>query len=139
MINLKIKLKEGAFPLIHAHEEDVGYDLKSPINFHIPAKGSTVIDTGVCVALPVNVAGMLKSKSGLNVKYGITSEGVIDPGYTGSIVAKLYNNSDRDFFGERGDKITQIVFVPVITPPLEYVDELQETERGENGFGSTGR
>lgn len=82
---------------------------------------------------------MLKSKSGLNVKHGITSEGVIDEGYTGSIVVKLYNHTLDDYHVNIGDKISQLVVVPVLTPGLEFVDALDGGERGENGFGSSGR
>jgi len=86
----------------------------------------------------------LKSKSGLNVKFGITGEGVIDTGYTGSIVVKLYNHSEFPKFFGRGDKIIQLVLLPIITPQLNVVDSIDklygtETERGNNGFGSTGK
>lgn len=81
----------------------------------------------------------LKSKSGLNVKYGITSEGVIDVGYTGSIAVKLYNHSGMDYTVHRGDKISQLVVVKIDTPELVLVDKLADTERGNGGFGSTGR
>lgn len=82
---------------------------------------------------------MIKSKSGLNVKHGITSEGVIDSGYTGSIVVKLYNNSGRDYKVNAGDKISQLVILPIFAPELELVESLEETERGAGGFGSTGK
>lgn len=75
----------------------------------------------------------------LNVKYGITSEGVIDVGYTGSIKAKLYNHSDVDYKVKEGDKITQLVILPIIIPELEEVESLVTTDRGSNGFGSSGR
>ena len=81
----------------------------------------------------------MKSKSGLNVKYGITSEGVIDVGYNGSIVCKLYNHSNLDYEIKRGDKITQLVVMKIDIPELNVVDEFKETERGNGGFGSTGR
>ena len=136
---MRIKLDINAIMPVRAHDTDAGLDLISPIDTMIPANGSVIINTGVHVELPKNTAGMLKSKSGLNVKYGITSEGVIDVGYTGAIVAKLYNNSSEPFYIKRGDKITQLVIVPVLTPKLEVVDELDDTERGEKGFGSTGR
>ena len=136
---MKIKLDAGAFMPLRAHETDAGLDLRSPFDCVVPARGSAVIDTGVHVQLPLGTAGMLKSKSGLNVKHGITSEGVIDVGYTGSIVAKLYNHSDKDYAISTGDKITQLVIVPVITLPLIEVDSLDDTERGDGGFGSTGK
>lgn len=136
---MKIKLDKNAFVPERAHETDAGLDLKSPIAVTIYANDSAVIDTGVHVELPRGTVGMLKSKSGLNVKHGIKSEGVIDEGYTGSIVAKLYNHGNETFYVERGQKITQLVILPVIVPELEIVEELTETERGANGFGSSGR
>ena len=84
-------------------------------------------------------AGFVKSKSGLNVKRGLTAEGVIDTHYTGSIVVKLYNHTDTDYHFNAGDKIAQLVIVPCLQPDLELVDSLEETDRGDNGFGSTGR
>lgn len=81
----------------------------------------------------------MKSKSGLNVNHGIIGEGVIDAGYTGSIKVKLYNLSDRGYEFKRGDKIIQLVILPILTPELEQVDSLKETDRGSNGFGSSGK
>ena len=122
-----------------AHEADAGLDLYSRHTEIVCAKESAIFDTGVHIELPINTVGMLKSKSGLNVKHGITSEGVIDVGYTGSICVKLYNNSGYDYIVKRGDKISQLVILPILTPDLEEVDHLEDTERGDNGFGSTGR
>lgn len=136
---MKIKLDDFAVMPERAHDVDAGLDLKAPHAFIIPPRGSEVVDTGVHVELPPGTVGMLKSKSGLNVKFNITSEGVIDEGYTGSIVAKLYNHGDFPVTIERGQKITQLVILPVIIPEVEVVKELTETERGANGFGSTGK
>lgn len=136
---MKIKLDPMAWIPERAHSTDAGLDLKSPINVTVPARGSAAIDTGVHIQLPPGTAGMLKSKSGLNVKHGITSEGVIDEGYTGSIVVKLYNHTFDDYHVSIGDKISQLVIVPILTPKLEFVDELDGGDRGNNGFGSTGR
>lgn len=105
----------------------------------IEAKVSAVFDTGVHVQIPEGCVGFLKSKSGLNVKNGIVSDGVIDSGYTGSIVVKLYNLSGFDYKVNAGDKISQLVILPCMLPDLEPVDNLGETERGDGGFGSTGR
>lgn len=137
--NMKVLLDEGAFAPNRAHETDAGADLMSPIDIMVKAHDSAVIDTGVHVELPDGYVGMLKSKSGLNVKNGLVSEGVIDVGYTGSIRVKLYNHSDSDYNIHRGDKITQIVILPCIFPSVELVDKLEDTERGDSGFGSTGR
>lgn len=143
---MKIKLDEGAH-VIRAHDDDAGLDLCSREDKIVPAHGSAVFDTGVHVELPcidlggikLKTAGLLMSKSGLNVKHGLTSEGVIDVGYTGSIVVKLYNDSDVDYYVKAGDKISQMLIGLILTPTLEVVDELGSTERGDGGFGSTGR
>ena len=136
---MNIQLDEQALMPVRAHDTDAGLDLLSPIDTVVPAKGSISIDTGVHIELPPNTAGFLKSKSGLNVKYGITSEGVIDVGYTGSIAVKLYNHSGIDYSVRRGDKISQLVVVNIDTPDLVLVEKLADTERGNGGFGSTGR
>lgn len=136
---MKIKLDENAKMPTRAHDTDAGLDLYARETQIIPAKESAIFDTGVHVELPRYTVGMLKSKSGLNVKYGLTSEGVIDVGYTGSIKVKLYNNSGFDYTVNAGDKISQLVILPILTPDLELVSELGETDRGDKGFGSTGK
>lgn len=135
---MKIKLDNGAIMPTRAHTTDAGLDLYSRETQIVPAKESAIFDTGVHIELPPNTTGFLKSKSGLNVKHGLTSEGVIDVGYTGSIVVKLFNNSGYDYKVNKGDKISQLVILPILTPDLELVETLDETERGNNGFGSTG-
>ena len=136
---MKIKLDKGARTPTRAHELDAGYDLYARFFECVPAGGSALFDTGVHMEIPKGYVGFLKSKSGLNVKSGLLGEGVIDAGYTGSIVVKLYNHGIVDRYFHPGDKISQIVLLPIFTPDLEVVDELTETERGENGFGSTGK
>lgn len=139
-MEIKVKLDEGAFAPESAHEADAGYDLRTPTDCYISEDGFAIIDTGVHIQIPKGYVGFLKSKSGLNVRDHLTGEGVIDSGYTGSIVVKLYRNSPHGgkFFC-RGDKIIQIVLLPIIKPDIEIVDSLEDTERGDNGFGSTGR
>lgn len=136
---MKIKLDNGAIMPTRAHSTDAGLDIYARETQIVPAKESAIFDTGVHIELPNGTAGMLISKSGLNVKHGITSEGLIDVGYTGSIVVKLYNNSGYDYTVNKGDKISQLVIMPILTPQLELVDDLNETERGTGGFGSTGK
>lgn len=136
---MKIMLDKGAFMPVRGHKDDAGLDLRTPIAFGIDPGGSAKIDTGVHIDIAPGLVGMLKSKSGLNVKFGITSEGVIDAGYTGSIVAKLYNHGESSVVFSAGDKITQLVLLPVYIPDeLVVVDSFEQTERGDNGFGSTG-
>lgn len=136
---MNIQLDKQALMPVRTHDTDAGLDLLSPVDTVIPAHGAVTIDTGVHIELPPNTAGFLKSKSGLNMKYGITSEGVVDVGYTGSITVKLYNHSGMDYSVRRGDKISQLVVVKIDTPELVLVDKLADTERGNGGFGSTGR
>ncbi len=137
-MKMKIMLDEGAM-ITTAHETDAGFDLYSRTTKAIMPRGSATFDTGVHVELPKGTMGLLFSKSGLNVKHGITSEGIIDEGYTGSICAKLYNNTDDIYVVNDGDKITQLIVVPIMKPEIEVVEELSETARGNNGFGSTGK
>lgn len=136
---MEIMLDNGAYMLSRGHEADAGLDLRTPKAVTVPAYGSATIDTGVHVALPAGCAGLLVSKSGLNVRHSITSTGLIDEGYTGSIVVKLYNHGGEDHRFEAGDKVSQLVVFPVIHESLEQVSAFNETERGANGFGSTGR
>ncbi len=136
---MKIKLDKGAFVPERAHDTDAGADLRSPIDTVVPARGSRVIDTGVHIQLPHGFVGMLKSKSGLNIKHDITSEGVIDEGYTGAIKVKLYNHSCEPYIIGRGEKITQLVIVPCEYVKFDLVDYLEDSERGGDGFGSTGK
>lgn len=138
-MKLKVKLDDFAFPPESAHDDDAGYDLRTPRDVFIPAGGFATIDTGVHMAIPKGYVGILKSKSGLNVRDHLTGTGTIDSGYTGSIMVKLDSHAKcggKQF--HRGDKVIQIVLLPIIKPEIEIVDELEETERGDNGFGSTG-
>lgn len=136
---MKIKLDPGAFAPERAHPKDAGLDIRTPESVYVPPNGAAIIRTGVHVELPPNTAGILKSKSGLNVHHGITSTGTIDEGYTGEIKVKLYNHSSQGYQMNRGNKITQLLVVPVQYVTVEIVDEINGGERGDNGFGSTGR
>ena len=136
---MHIKLDSGARMPVRAHSTDAGYDLFSREDKVIVGGQSEVFDTGVHVQLPRFCAGLLVSKSGLNVKYNITSTGLIDEGYTGSIRVKLYNHGSEPYRVSAGDKISQLVVIPIVLPDLKAVEELEETDRGDNGFGSSGK
>ena len=143
--SMKVLLDQGAFMPERAHEDDAGYDLRTPFPIvcaaHSPMNGdgTAIIRTGVHVAIPKGYVGFLKSKSGLNVVNNLTGTGVIDSGYTGEIVVKLYNHGNEEKRFDIGDKIIQLVILPVFTPKLVKVYSLEDTERGDSGFGSTGR
>lgn len=137
---MKIKLDDGAFPPVRAHDTDAGLDLRATRNARVPAHGSALIGTGVHVQLPKGTAGLLVSKSGLNTKHDLTSTGLVDEGYSGEIMVKLYNHGEDSYQVNAGDKITQLVIIPVRYEDVELVDNLDECgERGDSGFGSTGR
>lgn len=138
-MKMKVVLDKGAKMPTRAHSGDAGLDLYAREDAVVKAKGSYVFDIGVHIEIPYDATGFIKSKSGLNVNHGITSEGVIDYGYTGSIRVKLYNNSDTDYEVKAGDKISQLVILPVILAEVELTDSLEDTERGDGGFGSTGK
>lgn len=135
---MKIKLDPGAYMPTRAHNTDAGLDLFSPVDLWLHPGEHRMIDTGVHVEIPDGYVGMITSKSGL-MSQGITSRGTIDCGYTGSIKAVLFNSGSDGFKIRKGYKITQLVIVPCIKPELEIVDHLDDTERGESGFGSTGK
>lgn len=138
-MKLKVMLDAEAKMPTRAHAADAGLDIYSREDAWINAKSAHTFDTGVHIEIPEGYVGFLKSKSGLNVKGGMTSEGVIDAGYTGSIVVKMHNLSEFDREIKKGDKISQLVILPIITPELELADSLAESERGDKGFGSSGR
>ena len=136
---VKIKLDADAIMPTRAHETDAGLDLYATKDQLVPARGSAIFDTGVHIVLPPFTAGFVVSKSGLNFNHDIQNDGLIDIDYRGGIKIKLYNHGDTDYQVKRGDKISQLVVVDIHIPRLQLVDELDETERGEMGFGSTGR
>lgn len=138
---MKIKLDEGAVLPTRAHKDDAGLDIYAPLNMKpktIRRHGSLIIHTGVHVEVPEDYAGLVESKSGLNIKHDLISLGLIDTGYTGSVVVKLYNLGRKRYKVRPGDKISQLVIAKILRPVPQIVDELEATERGDNGFGSTG-
>ena len=139
-ITMKIMLEPNTKKPTRAHRTDAGLDLYARETYGMMPGQSAVIDTGVHIELPHGYYGKIESKSGLNVKYGIVScGGVIDEGYTGSICVKLYNLSQDTYIVSAGDKVAQLVIMPYIAPELEIVDTLEDTPRGAEGFGSTGK
>ena len=135
---MKIKLDPGAYIPERAHIADAGLDLRSMETRYVSPGEFESFDTGVHVEIPKGYVGLITSKSGLMAK-GITSRGTIDSGYTGSIKAILFNHGEEGYLVRKGDKITQLVVLPCIIEDVELVSHLEETERGANGFGSTGK
>ena len=136
---LRVKLDKGATAPTRAHRFDAGLDLYAMEDGYIRCNQSRTFDTGTHIAIPEGYVGLVKSKSGLMCNHGIVTDGTIDAHYTGSIRVCLFNHGTGKYEVKKGDKIAQLVIVPCLLPRLELVDRLEETDRGDNGFGSTGR
>ena len=137
---MKVLLDEGAYLPERAHSTDAGLDLRSRETVMIWPGAAVTFDTGVHILFDPGTWGKIESKSGLNVFHSVVScGGVIDEGYTGEIRVRLYNLGREAYTVRTGDKIAQLIILPYLTPKIEQVNELDETERGSSGFGSTGR
>ncbi|MEE1079113.1 MAG: dUTP diphosphatase [Agathobacter sp.] len=149
-MEIKVVLDKGAYMPEKAHAEDAGFDLRTPVDFTLRSVntgisglgaecGMITIDTGVHIEIPKGYVGMIKSKSGLNVNHNIVTEGVVDAGYTGSIKVKMYNLGRSLKCFNAGDKITQLVILPIPDVEMVQVEEITGGDRADNGFGSTGK
>lgn len=147
-MQLTVQLSEGAYLPKTGYANDLGIDLCTKDGVHISPFSSATINTGVRVQVPevpsplkewFNMGCFIKSKSGLSVKSNIEKgAGVIDPGYTGELVIKLYNHGPQSVQFEPGDKIAQMVFQPCLKITSIVEGDVTGGERGERGFGSTG-
>ncbi|GMK54634.1 hypothetical protein CspeluHIS016_0112200 [Cutaneotrichosporon spelunceum] len=116
-----------------------GFDLYASQPTTVPARGKAMVDTDISIALPEGTYGRIAPRSGLAAKHSIdTGAGVIDVDYRGPIKVILFNFSDADFAISTGDRIAQLILEEVRLAPAVEVDDLDVTERGEGGFGSTG-
>ena len=138
MMKIKMVVDPGCCIPTRAHKKDAGLDLYATKGGWIFPKCRKTFGTGTHAAIPAGFVGLLTSKSGMMAK-GITSRGTIDADYVGEIRAVLFNHSWKFIRIKPGQKITQLVILPIITPDPEIVDKLEETERGCGGFGSTGK
>lgn len=137
--NMNVMLDDMAMSPKRAHDLDAGLDLFAPVDFTVPAHGYAFVDTGVHVELPSGTDGHVRSKSGLNRDFGITADGTIDEGYTNSIGVIVHNSGDNDYSFRRGDKVAQLVVELICRPKVTIVDSISGGERGDDGYGSTGR
>jgi dUTP pyrophosphatase len=123
---------------------DAGYDLRAVTAFTLAPGERATVPTGVAIALPPGIAGLVVPRSGLAARHGLSvvnGPGLIDPNYRGEIRVILVNLGDESFAGQPGDRIAQLLLVPYVAPALVTVDELPPSpdDRGELGFGSSGR
>lgn len=139
---VKIKRLDPGLPLpSYAKSGDAGVDLHATKDVIVHPMDRALIPTGIAIQLPRGVEAQVRSRSGLALKKGVfvlNSPGTIDSGYTGEIGVILFNTTNEPFSVKRGDRIAQLVFSPVYQAEFKEVDELEETERGGGGFGSTG-
>lgn len=139
--DIKITVTDELLTPTYARFGDAGADLKSAIDATLKAGERLLIPTGVSMALPSDLVALVHPRSGLALKYGITvlnTPGTIDSGYRGEIAVILLNTSGTDFEIKRGDRIAQVVIQEFITGVFTVVDALDDTDRGDGGFGSTG-
>ena len=136
---MKIMLDKGAVMPTRSHPWDAGWDLFSMEDGYIRCNQHRVFNTGVHVEIPEGFYGEIRSRSGLMCNHGILTDGTIDAHYTGPIKVCLFNHGTSKYEVKKGDKIAQLVILKCELPELELVTELGSTDRGDNGFGSTGR
>ena len=116
-----------------------GYDLYASEDITVPAKGKALVSTGISVQIPMGYYGRVAPRSGLALNHHLdVGAGVIDADYRGKVGILLFNFSSEDFMVKIGNKVAQLLLEKIITPVVEEVSELDSTERGEGGFGSTG-
>ncbi len=140
---LKVKIKKTADVKMpsYAHRGDAGMDLYAAEEYFIKPMERKLVGTGIKIAIPYGYEAQVRPKSGLAIEHGIShanSVGTIDSSYRGEIKIPLINLDDKPYKIEKGKKIAQMVFAKVEEAVFEEVDDLDETTRNENGFGSTG-
>jgi len=140
-MRINVKLTDGAPMPKHSKPGDAGMDLTSRETVEIAPQGTVKVGTGVAIELPRGYFGMVVPRSGMASKRGVTivnTPGIIDSDYRGEIMLPLYNAGHDLVTVERGERVAQIIILSHETCECVEVDELSDTERGSNGFGSTG-
>ena len=133
---------EPGFEPSYAKPGDAGADLRSTVSVTIEPGQRALVPTGVRLALPLGYVGLVHPRSGLAAKHGVTvlnAPGTIDAGYRGEVQVVLINTSNEAFTIERGDRIAQLLVQSVELVRFHAVEQLPDTERGESGFGSSGK
>jgi len=134
------RLTNTAIAPTYATDGSAGMDLYADGGFHIYPGESALISSGISVEIDSDKVGLVWPRSGMAAKFGIdTGAGVIDSDYRGPVMVLLFNHGEETYRIKRGDRIAQLLIVPCYRPKIEVVDNLDETERGENGFGSSGK
>lgn len=142
-VNVHIKLLDPELPApAYAKPGDAGADLRSRIDFELEPGERALVPTGMAIALPEGYVGLVHPRSGLATKNGITivnAPGTVDSGYRGELMVTLLNtDKTKSFHVQRGDRIAQLIIQKYEHATFTVVDELEQTERGSSGFGSSG-
>ena len=142
-VNVHIKLLDPELPApAYAKPGDAGADLRSRVDSELEPGERALVPTGVAIALPEGYVGLVHPRSGLATKNGITivnAPGTVDSGYRGELMVTLLNtDKTKSFHVQRGDRIAQLVIQKYEHATFTVVDELEQTERGSSGFGSSG-
>lgn len=123
-----------------ATKGSAGYDLFASEETTVPARDQGLVGTGLSMTFPDGTYGRIAPRSGLAFRHGIdVGAGVIDSDYTGSVGVVLFNHSDKDFDIKVGDRIAQIILTKYVSAPVVEVKDVENTQRGSGGFGSTGK
>lgn len=139
-MELKVKkMKEDAKLPRYGHQGDAGLDLFSCVYFVLGKKQVEAIPTGIKVAIPDGYVGLIWDKSGMSLKGIHRLAGVIDSGYRGEVKVVMVNLSEGPFVIDKGMKIAQMLVQPIERVRIVEAEDLDNTSRGEGGFGSTGR
>ncbi len=126
-------------PICRAYPGDAGFDIRASQGVVLVAGTRAMVPTGLHLAIPAGYVGLVWDRSGLAAQHGIHClAGVIDSGYRGEVKVVLHNLGEDDFTVERGMRIAQVLVQPVTGVGLVQVENLEESSRGEDGFGSTG-
>jgi len=133
------KLSENATVPTKAHKHDAGWDLYASENYTIQPSRRQLVKTGIAMAIPDGHVGLIWPRSGLATKNGVdVFAGVVDSGYRGDIGVCLYNSGRVGLVIKKGDRIAQIIFHKIPELKMKEVDSLDDSDRGDGGFGSSG-
>ncbi len=139
-MSLKVKrLDTGAILPTRAHAQDAGLDLYSAADYELSAYGTCEVLLSISLAIPEGHVGLILGRSSL-ARLGVAPlGGVIDAGYIGPVSVVLQNHSAKNYRIKQGERIAQMLIVPIALPAVSEVDVFDDTPRGRGGFGSTGR
>lgn len=138
-LQVKLNHEYATVPTLGS-DNAAGYDLYSVETKEIPPMSRVVIKTGIHITVPPGTYGRIAPRSGLAIKHWVdVCAGVVDRDYTGEVMVVLHNYKDEPFTVNTGDRIAQLIFELIINPPITQVSDLEESKRGDDGFGSTGR